>query len=861
MKKNKPPKIATWLLANLTKEENKHSIVGDAEEDYKDIRKQKGIIISYLWYWSQVFISLPLFIKLSTHWSITMFNNYLKTAIRSIRKQKLYSFINIAGLGVGIATSLIIMLWVQDELSYDKFHKNYNNIYRLVANWQNSDGTIFPHARVPYPLGPALQNSYPEVKESLHFKVLNDCLVKLGENNYYEKRFCFADSNFFRMFSFPLIKGDPQNVINDLTSLVISESMATKYFGNKNPIGKILTINNSQDFQVTGIMKDVPTHSHLQFDFIANFEYLIANEWSTRWMDHIYYSYVELAPETDASGFGAKIKNYIIENKYDITNVEVVLQPLKDIYLRSHYANDYSGYSNERTKYIYIFSIVAFIVLLIASINFMNLATAQSTTRAKEIGVRKVSGALKNHLIKQFLSESVFTAILASLFAILLIYLLLPTINSLTGKDFDLLLFMSSKIVIFFFTITLLTGLLAGSYPALYLSSFRPANVLKGRLRMGVKGRPLRRILVIAQFSLSIILLIGTFVVHDQIIFMQNKNLGFNKENIIYMRNRGKLKNNFEPFKEELIKHSDIKNITAASSLPLNNVGGTTGVDWEGKSPDYRISWKRVIVDYDYLKTFGFELIKGRDFSRNISTDAASAFIINETGAKILGFDDPIGKRFGWEDTEGGEIIGVVRDFHMNSLHEKIEPTLIKIIPEWFSYIFVKVNSNNFRKVIQYVEDVHTKLNPDFPFGYNFLDKDFEIQYLSEQRISRTFKYFTIVAVFISCLGLLGLSFFVAEQRTKEIGIRKVFGANVPIIMSHLLKDFIKWVFVANLIAWPIGYYIMNQWLLNFAYRTAINWNIFIFSGFLSILISIITISYKSIHAALANPIDTLKYE
>jgi putative ABC transport system permease protein len=605
---------------------------------------------------------------------------------------------------------------------------------------------------------------------------------------------------------------------------------------------------------------DMPRNSHIQADFICNFEFLVANQWSKRWVDHMYYTYVRLRPDTDLETFEAKIKGYINDNDHDPTAIQISLQPLRDIHLRSNFNYDMRGTSQGKALYVYIFSIVAVMVLLIACINFMNLATAKAANRAKEIGVRKVSGASKSQLIKQFMGESFFMSILALFFALICVAVLLPEFNILTGKNFNSRSIFNGSMLFYFLALTVTTGLLAGSYPALYLSSFSPSYILKGKLRLGAKSRYFRRVLVVLQFSLSIILLIGTFVIRDQLAYMQDKNLGIKKDNIIYMKIRGELRNNYDAFKTELTRYPEIKSVTTSSNLPTNITWATTGVYWEGKTPEYRIHWSVMSVDFDYIDTFGLEILEGRNFSKEISTDTRTAYIINETGADVLGYENAIGKKFSLWDTEG-TIIGVARDFHISSLYEQIEPLIIIVNPNWNSFIFVKISSNNIKSVIAKIEEVHQRMNPDYPFQFHFLDAEYEGIYLSEEQTGKLFQYFSFVAIFISCLGLFGLSSFIAEQRTKEIGIRKVLGANVPIILLQLLRDFTKWVFIANIIAWPIGYFVMKQWLKNFAYRTDFDWRIFFLSGVITLLVAVITISYQSIKAATANPVDSLRHE
>jgi len=860
-KKDKyPPRLARWILYFLDHYEKEYSITGDCSEEYKQIMRQKGKLKALLWLWGQILGAIFSGTKRSILFGGTMLINYLKITVRNIKRHKAFSFINIAGLGIGLAISLFIVLWVQDELNYDRFHKNYENIYRIVEQWKISEGSVNPGATTPYPLGPALRDNYREVEESLHFFIESGTLVGYKDKRFYENKFAFADANFFTLFSFPLLKGSPENAIKDLNSLVISQSMAEKYFGNEDPIGKVLTINARHDFIVSGIMFDMPHNSHIQADFICNFEFLIADQWSTRWVDHMYYTYLRLRPDTDLETFGTKIKSFINDKNHDPTTIQISLQPLKDIHLRSHFNYDLGGTSQGKALYVYIFSIVAALVLLIACINFMNLATAKAANRAKEIGVRKVSGAFKSHLIKQFMGESFFMSLLALLFAIICVSFLLPVFNSLTGKNFNSMSLLNSSMIFYSFALAVITGLLAGIYPALYLSSIRPSSILKGKLRSGAKSRSFRRTLVVLQFGLSVILLMGTFVISDQLAYIQNKNLGIKKDHIIYMEKREKPPHDHSAFKAELTRYPEIKSVTTSSQLPSNITWGTTGVEWEGMTSGQMIHWSVMSVDFDYFDTFGLEILEGRNFSKEISTDADAAYIINETGADILGYESTIGKKLTLWDMEG-PIIGIVRDFHINSLHEQIEPLIIKVNPSWNSIIFVKIDANNIKSSIAKIEEVYQRMNPDYPFQFHFLDAQYEDMYISEERTGKLFRYFSFLAIFISCLGLFGLSSFVAEQRTKEIGIRRVFGANIPVILVQLLRDFTKWVLIANIIAWPIGYYAMTQWLKNFAYRTDFDWRIFLLSGVITLLIAVATVSYKSLKAATANPIDSLRYE
>jgi len=789
-----------------------------------------------------------------------MLKNYLKIAVRTIKKRKLYSILNVTGLGIGLASSILILLWVRDELSYDRFHKNYNNIYRIVEDWHLSDGQELLLARSAYPLGPALKNSFPEVVESVPLFPPGRRLIKFKEQSYYEDKFTYTNQAFFKVFSFPLVQGDPETVFKNLNSIVISESIALKYFKDEDPVGKSLKMNNRTDYLITGIMKDMPDNSHLQFDLIANIESIIERGYDCSWNNHNYFIYIQLKEGIEPVDFGRKIKTFIHDK--DALKIDISNQPLKDIHLRSNYSADFGGKSQPKYFYIYIFSVIAVIILIIGCVNFINLATAQSANRTKEISLRKVVGAHRHNVATQFIFETFIISFFALLFALILISILLPEFNSLAGKNFSLIHFKNHTILIGLLTIPLITGLVAGWYPALYLSSFQPVNVLKGILHGAFTGKNFRNILVIVQFSLSLILLIGTIVVRDQIAFMKNRNLGIKKDNIVYFPLKGTLYDRYETIKTELIKHPDILDITSASSIPTNITDGNSGIDWEGRNENENISWQILSMDYDFIDIFGLEIIDGRNFSREFSTDISEAYIINKTGADIIGIEQAVGKRFIWGGREG-KIIGVIKDFHFRPLREKVQPLLIVINPQWRShaYLFIKVNSEQISNVINAIKNVYKKFNPEFPFEFYFMNEEYAKLYVNEERVSKLFGYFSILAIIILCLGLFGLSSFVAEKRKKEIGIRKVLGAKKSGLIVLLSKEFLRSIFIASAFAWPLGYICMKNWLNNFAYRINIGILPFIISGILAVFIAVLTVSYQTIKAARANPIDSLRHE
>ncbi|MGD8535796.1 MAG: ABC transporter permease [Candidatus Aminicenantes bacterium] len=790
-----------------------------------------------------------------------MFKNYLKTAIRNLTRHKGYSLINIAGFAIGIACCILILLWVQDELSFDRFHENLDNLYRVVEEQHYSDGTIFSIARTPYPVGPALVADYPEIMKFTRFTPYGRTLLESGDKSFYERSFAFADPSMLEMFSFPLLKGDADTALSETNAVLISEDMAKKYFGDEDPVGRVITMDNSVDFQVSGVFENIPPNSHLQFDFLGQFDTFVRlSGWGESWGSNNFYTYVQLTENTHYQNVTPKIYEYI-KRIYPESGTKFLLQPVKDIHLRSDFAIDLGGKSENRIKYVYMFSLIAVFVLIIACMNFMNLTTARASRRSLEIGMRKVVGAKRANLIRQFLGESVLISFLSLLIAVGLVLLVLPAFNNISGKELSLAAFNIGLLAAGLIGIALVTGILAGSYPAFLLSAIRPVRVFKGSLRLGSQNSAFRKILVTCQFSLSIGLIIGTFVVYRQLDFMQKKNLGYNQEHIVYFAERGAFWKSYDAFKMELQRNPNVVGITAASSIPTHTVTSTSGVDWEGKDPEFNVLFTQFNVDYDYFETLEIDMAQGRSFSKDFPTDAADAFILNETGARLTGMKDPIGKKFTlWN--RSGPIIGVVKDYHFKSLHAKIEPLVLRMFHKsWNRYVIMRIRSEKITETLKSVEDAYKKFHPGYPFEFQFLDEALNALYSSEKRTGTVFQYFMFLAIFISCLGLFGLASFMADLRTKEIGIRKVLGASISGIFLMLLKEFVKWVLLASAISWPLAYYAMDRWLKNFAYRTDIALWIFLISGILGLAAAFATVSYQSLKASVANPVDSLRYE
>lgn len=800
--------------------------------------------------------------------------NYFKIAFRKIRRQKGYSFINISGLAIGIACSLLIFIHLSDEVSYDNYHKNANRIYRVTYELTDS-GKITRTAQTPAPLGPALLKDYPEVKNFVRFFTF-DASVTYSQKTFNE-RLLFADESISEIFTFPFLRGNPDTALKEQNSIVITEEMAEKYFGQENPLGKILTVDTRQDFKVTGILKNIPRNSHFHFDFVIPFITLFTNRIRPidleHWGNIFYYTYIlgkqgfspaqleKKLPEFVKKYIGGNFREFFKDNLDQVPSMyKFHLQPLTQIHLHSRLEDEMEP--NSDIAYVYIFSTIALFILVIACINFMNLSTARSSSRAKEVGLRKVVGAHRGELIKQFLGESFILSFISLLLSIGLVELFLPVFNSLSGKELSLRYLGNGTTLMALIGILIFIAILSGSYPSFLLSAFKPVEVLKGRIMKDVAPASLLRTgLVIFQFTITIILVAGTIIIHNQMIFVQSKNLGFKKDHLIVVSDRTRrVISRFESFKNELLKNPDIIAVSASSGLPINVFGKCTTRP-EGADYAEAILIPVMAVDYDFIDTYGIEVVAGRKFRKEFATDGRDAMIINEAAAKKFGWQDPVGKRLDVIANRKGTVVGVVKDFHISSLRETIEPLVFFIQPFFCRYASIRIRSQNVPATLGFIEKTWKKFDPSRPFEYSFLEDDINALYRAEQRLGEIFFYFTTLAIFVACLGLFGLTSFAVEQRTKEIGIRKVLGASVPNIISLLSRESLKWILVANLLAFPVAYYAMSQWLQNFAYRAGISFWIFLLAASLSLGISFLTVSFQVIKAALSNPVDSLRYE
>jgi len=804
------------------------------------------------------------FISRNNYQTIAMLKNYLKIAFRNLWKHKVFSFINIMGLTVGMSACFMIFLYVNFELKYDAFNLKADRIYRLVTDIKTPSETINTGV-TSWAYGPNIKNDFPEVEAYTRISG-GSFLVRKGDIKFQEEATAFADSSLFRVFDFKLIKGDAKTALKDQLSIVFTEKAAKKYFGDTDPIGQTLLLSGEGlPAIVTGVMENIPENSQIKADMFVSMSTLTQRfnkGLDEQWGNFGASTYLLLKPGTTGKAlekkFPAFMKNRAGKLMTELNmHYTLLLEPLRDVHLLSTRGSAEPGSMNN----VYVFSVVAIFILLIACINFVNLTTARSVERAKEVGIRKVVGAPRALLARQFISESILLCLIAFVFAFVLSAALIPLFNNLAGKIISEGIFSNWPFIGLLFLSAILIGIVAGSYPALVLSSFEPVVVLKGRFTTSVKGILLRKGLVTVQFGISIALIIATMVVYTQMSFMRNRDLGFTKDQMMVVNSEGDPKKN--AFKESLNDLSGVKSTAVSSSVPG---GGNPGAysEIENKSGDLQVAnLDLYFVDFDYIPQFNLKMVAGRAFSKEFGTDTTQAMVINEAAAKLFGYssaDQAIGRRFKQWGREG-KIVGVVKDFHFRALQEKIKPLTMRIEPRQSDLVSIKIDGGNIKEAVAAIETKWKSAMPDRPFSYYFMDEFFDRQYRSEERFEKLFFNFAILAIFISCLGLLGLASYSTTQRTKEIGVRKVMGASIGSIVGLLSKDFLKLVLIAFLIASPIAYYGMYRWLENFAYKTDIQWWVFVAAAVLSTVIAFATVSYQSIKAALMNPVKSLRSE
>jgi hypothetical protein len=784
-----------------------------------------------------------------------LFLNSIKVSLRKMRRQKWYAFISIAGLAVGLACSVLILLWVRHEMSYDRFHQSAENIYRVTMEDHLNDG-ISLHPWLPFPLGPALLNEFPEITAVSRYRP-DDMVVRYRDKAYTETDFLTVDPSFFEIFSFPFLHGNPAEALADPHSIVIRDTMADKYFSGEDPIGKVLNLSGRADLEVSGVVH-IPDESDFQFDFFFSFQsyplfHVDLAPLEANWSGKNYQIYLLLQEGSSAALLEKKIAGFLKPRTPGQTEV-LRLQKLSRIHLYNPDGSDGA------MRYVRIFSLIAVFILFMACVNFMNLATARYEGRTKEISLRKTLGGTRRQLIRQFFGESLLHSGLAMASALLLVEFILPLFNRITSRSLSLDL-SHADLVLGLLAIILLSGFISGLYPALFLSSFSPASLFKSSAHPRAHGALFRKALVVFQFVLSTILIIGTLVANSQVSFIMNRDLGMDKENIVYHLMQKKTRDSVEVVREKLLQHPDILSLTSSSSLPTSIQSWIGYLDWEGRSAEQQIYPAFISTGDDFVKTLGLRVTKGRDFSRYRPADRGN-FIINQTALQQIGVENPLGLELRFWDHKG-QIIGVVDDFTNRHMSSATAPVILSA-GNWGvnrNYLLMRLRPGNPSQALQHFRQVWEKANPGFPCEYEFLDDDFERMYTNEQRLSRILFSFALLAVLISCLGLLGLSSFTAEKKTKEIGIRKVLGASSWKIVSLLLQDFIKFVIVANAVAWPAAYLIMQRWLRDYAYRTSIEPWVFVLAGGLGLIIALLSAGYQTLRAATTNPADSLRYE
>lgn len=867
MKNKSPriPRIPYWLLQKMYTHDIEEGYMGDIKEEFDEILKSRGRAKAVCWIWIHSLKAVPKTLLEYLNWGGIMFKNYLKITLRIIKRRKGFSLINISGLVVGMVVCLLLLQYVTYELSYENFHENIENIYRLhLKDFAGSHGAA----------GKAVKETFPEVMDYVKFnKSFSGGIYSYQDRKFQETKAFFVRESFFKMFSFPLLKGDPETSLSRANTAVLTKSTAERYFGNEDPIGKLIRYQGGNSYEITGIVEDVPGNSHLHFDILISYKTLIKirGDWiESTWISCPYYTYLYLKPGTDIKAFAIKIKDFFQQKEEEIAkdkreDLNYELQPLRDIHLFSNL--DFEIENNGDGRLVYFLAIVALSILAIAWINYINLSIAKSLERAKEIGIRKVIGALRGQLIKQFLSESFLFNLSATVFATFMVIISLSYFNQLTGIPESFLFWHDFRfwlvLIMMFFSGTLLSGL----YPAYVLSSFRPTDVLKGKSTKSGKGRVLRKCLVVFQFCISLALIAGTLTVYKQISFMRAQNLGVNIDQTLVIRgpqssgSYGGFLSSLENFKTEAKRIPEVHHAAVSTFVPGEDAWVRSGARRryvpKGDEKEFRV----IGIDHDFIDLYQLEIIAGGNFSENIAAEYSS-LIINESALALLEFKNPedaVGEEIFYRD-KPNRIIGVIKNFHQESLKENYEPLFLNRLL-WGTNFSLKVSVNNLKKTISSIQASWNSLFPGYPFEYFFLDDHFDRQYKTDRQFGKTLSLFAFLAIFIGCLGLLGLSSYETVLRTKEIGIRKVLGAPLPSLLTLLLKDITVMMFCSIIIALPISYFYFHRWLGNYAFRIDIGWWFFFIPTILVLGIASAAVSYNTIKVSLANPVDNLRYE
>lgn len=828
---------------------HRQSLMGDVEEDLDDVIAAFGWGRAVAWVMMQLFLSTVAIFVHHFQWSWSMFRNYLKIAVRNLKKHKAYSLINILGLSLGMATCIFILLWVQDELSFDRFHSKASRIFHVESEWKYN-GEVNIWNATPAQLAPALERDFPDVDMAVRMKQRQRTHVQRGKTAFEENAFFCVSPSFFKVFDYKIIKGDPEGLYDDPYSILLSEQAARKYFGTAEPIGQVLQINHSLAFTVKGVFEDYPANSHLQMEFIAPFAALHPmGEDLSDWGRFDFRTYVLMKTDIPQAEMNAKMGGYYQEHAQD-SSTQLRFMPLTKIHL-------YSANGSGSILYVRLFSLIGLVVLAVACINFVNLSTARATLRCREVGVRKVVGAQRRDLIRQLMGESLIFTLIAFSAAAVLTVLFMPAFNTLAGKALMLSQLASVQNLLGITGLVLLAALLSGVYPALYLSAFEPLKTLRQSRGSVAGGKKLRQVLVVIQFSVSIALVVGTLVIGSQIRYIRNKNLGFDKENLIYVSLNRQSRKSIDLLKTELIGHPAILNVAATDQVPVNQGNYTTLSRWEGNTDHKRVMFHGMSVDENYFDLMGMTLVAGEGFTRE---RGVKGMVVNEEAVRQMGLESPLNTEVQYWRSNA-RISGVVHDFHFKPLRSEILPLFIVYEPQRFNKLIFRVRGDAIADAIKDIEAAVTRVAPDYPFTYHFLDDRIDAMYHAEIRTGGLLNAFSILIIMTSCMGLFGLAAFTAQRRTKEVGIRKTLGASVSGVSLLLAREFVMLVLLANILAWPLGYYAMHRWLQNFTYKIDLSLWYFAGSALAALLIALLTVSLQAVKAALANPVESLRME
>jgi len=863
-KNHRLPAPARFILERMSLYNDRHSIIENFEESYQAIRKAKGSLEAKTWCWISVLRSLMEYISLSMRWRWVMWNNYLKIALRNIRRHMGYSVINMSGLVLGLSCFILISLFVMYELSYDRHHEHSDRIYRIInhqpeKNYMNSDDFGWTQG----PLAPVLMDRYPEFESVARINLFQNQLVVRDDDSFLLNDFYFADPEIFDIFSLDLLHGDPESALENPDSIILSETTSRKIFGSGNPVGRILKYGNSGDLIVTGVLKDMPHNSHFRMESLMPFRKYLelrpmnAERWNPGWY---CYTYCLLREGVDPGALEGKIIP-LSQEIFEINRIEsrLLLQPIERIHLYSHINGEIQA--NGDIKHVVLFYSIAFLILIIACINYMNLGIARSVQRGREVGVRKVVGAQKSQLVQQFLGESIIQTALAFVLSLAVVRLVLPSFNMFFDRDIPFNLLGSLKFLLILFALVLLTGLFSGSYPSFIMSAFKPIAALRGRPDQRSRRFSLRPILVVFQFTISIVLIICTLVVKKQLDFIHKTDVGYTRDRIVVLRLRDReLRDNIGTIKAELVKNPDVLAVSGSNYLPNSMTSFNRFPKPDHVDPSLLTIYTNY-VDYDYVDLYGLELVQGRNFSKDYVSDPDEAVLINETAARALGWDRLDGQRLEHRHGVSPEIIGVLKDFNFQSLHNEIAPLCFYLDPDSAYMLSIKIRGDDIPDTLRFIQSRIEAISSAYPFEYRFFDDIFDQAYRAERKLGSLFLVCSGLAVFIACLGLFGLVAFTAAQRTKEIGIRKVLGASVPNIVRLLSNEFLQWVLLANILSWPIAYFAMSGWLRGFAFRVDIGPGVFLLSALITFFIALATLTSQSIKAAAADPVDSLRYE